>query len=106
MTSSQKTLNILSIIVMILGVLSVLLGIFLAVGGSALSGTKIEGVDASTLSITLGVLLIISGIVDTAIGFMGRRGAKDASKVKPFFIICIIGVVVFALSIIGSITTG
>lgn len=105
MTGSRKVLNILSILLMVIGVLGILLGIFLVAGGSLLGGTVIEGVNGQALSTVVGGVAIVTSIVDIVIGYMGRRGAQDPTKIKPFFIICIIGVVLYVMSIIGAITT-
>ncbi|MEG0070959.1 MAG: hypothetical protein RR723_03505 [Raoultibacter sp.] len=105
MTGSRKVLNILSILLMVIGVLGILLGIFLVAGGSLLGGTVIEGVNGQALSTVVGGIAIVTSIVDIVIGYMGRRGAQDPTKIKPFFIICIIGVVLYVMSIIGAITT-
>ncbi|MEG1750529.1 MAG: hypothetical protein RR241_02015 [Raoultibacter sp.] len=106
MTGSRKVLNILSIIILVFGILGVLLGIFFIAGGTMLQGSQIEGVDAQVLSTMMGVMVIIGSLIDVVIGSMGRRGAKDPAKIKPFFVICVIGLVLYVMSIIGALTTG
>ncbi|MEG1561692.1 MAG: hypothetical protein RR323_04750 [Raoultibacter sp.] len=106
MTGSQKALNVLSIIILVLGILAALLGIFFIAGATMLQGSKIEGVDAQTLSTMMGVVMIIGALVNVVIGIMGRRGAKDPAKIKPFFVLCVIGLVLYVMSIIGAFTTG
>ncbi|MEG0477121.1 MAG: hypothetical protein RR572_05585 [Raoultibacter sp.] len=106
MTGSQKALNILSIIILVFGILGVLLGIFFVAGATMLQGSKIEGVDAQVLSTMMGMVLIVGALIDVVIGIMGRRGAKNPAKIKPFFVICVIGLVLYVMSIIGALTTG
>ncbi|MEG0147403.1 MAG: hypothetical protein RR666_02965 [Raoultibacter sp.] len=62
--------------------------------------------DAQVLSTMMGMVLIVGALIDVVIGIMGRRGAKNPAKIKPFFVICVIGLVLYVMSIIGALTTG
>ena len=122
MNSTQKTLRILCIITVIMAILCIIVGV-LSMGAGGLIGIAsttnegaselaAQGYDSSTgvaagvLVGALGVGIIISGIIDLIIGLLGMRGAKDPSKIGPFWVFCIIGIVLNALSVIGCFMQG
>lgn len=106
MTGSQKTLKIVSIILIIWAVLEVLFGAFLA-AGSAVPGMSAESVDVngstmvlSSAALAMGIGVIVGGVINLIIALLGLRGAKNPAKIGVFFVLCIIGLV---LSVIGTI---
>ena len=46
------------------------------------------------VGLVLGVVLVGSGVVDLVVGALGLRGARDPRKVKPFFVLCVIGLAI------------
>ena len=46
------------------------------------------------MGLVLGVVLVGSGVVDLVVGALGLRGARDPRKVKPFFVLCVIGLAI------------
>ena len=102
MSGSQKALKVISIITIVYAVVLLVLGIFMAAGGSLLSGETIDvdgtAASASIVAAVLGVTLVVGGVVDLVIGLLGLRGAKNPRKVGPFFVLCIIGL---ALGLVG-----
>lgn len=110
MSGSQKALKVISIITIVYAVVLLVLGIFMAAGGSLLSGETIDvdgtAASASIVAAVLGVTLVIGGVVDLVIGLLGLRGAKNPRKVGPFFVLCIIGLVLGLVSLGMSIAQG
>ena len=49
---------------------------------------------------------IVGGIVDLVIGLLGLRGAKNPRKVGPFFVLCIIGLVLGLVGLGMSLAQG
>ncbi|MEG2212250.1 MAG: hypothetical protein RRX88_07190 [Raoultibacter sp.] len=110
-SSAQKWLRILSIILIVLSIFSILGGLFMLIGGSAVGASIIDTAsneEAMVVGLTLagGIILLVSGIVDLVISIFGLRGAKNPKKIGAFFVLAIIGVVVAALGLISTLTSG
>ena len=114
MTKSQKIIKVISLILIVFSILAIIAGLVTLLGGVAVIG---EGASASAASQTLyatsagllfvlGIGSLISGIIDLIIGILGLRGAKDPSKIGPFFVISIIGLILSAISFIGTVMSG
>ena len=114
MTGSQKAIKVLSILLIIISVLAILIGLVTMAGGMAVVGAGSQVAEADQefyatgagLLLFLGVGSLISGVIDLIIGIFGVRGAKDPHKIKPFFVISIIGLVLALLSLMVSISSG
>ena len=110
MSGSQKALKVISIITIVYAVVLLVLGIFMAAGGSLLSGETIDvdgtAASASIVAAVLGVTLVIGGVVDLVIGLLGLRGAKNPRKVGPFFVLCISGLVLGLVGLGMSLAQG
>lgn len=111
-SGSQKALKIISIILIVWSILVILLGAFLA-AGSAVPGMSAESINIggdsmamSTAALGLGIGVIIGGVVDLIIGFLGLRGAKDSHKIGVFFVVCIIGLVLGVIGLVSNIMSG
>ena len=109
--ASKKTLKIVGIIEIVLGVLVYLVGILAAIGGSfiamgvygdnipALNAFIAQGLSAQQLGsfATLGaVLFILIGTIGTIEGVLYVRGANNFAKITPAWIFSIIGLVISA----------
>ena len=110
MSGSQKALKVVSILLIIYAVVMALFGIFMVATGSLLSGETIN-VDgtaqaANVMAAALGGGMIVGGVIDLIIGLLGLRGAKNPRKVGPFFVLCIIGLVLGLVSLGMSIAQG
>ena len=85
-------------------------GIFLVAGGSFLAGETIDvngtAEAANVMAAALGGGTIVGGIVDLVIGLLGLRGAKNPRKVGPFFVLCIIGLVLGLVGLGMSLAQG
>lgn len=109
--ASKKTLKVVGIIEIVLGVLVYLVGILAAIGGSfitmgvygdnipALNAFVAQGLNAQQLGsfATLGaVLFILIGTIGTIEGVLYVRGANNFAKITPAWIFSIIGLVISA----------
>lgn len=112
MTGSQRTLKIVSIVLIIWAIVEVLLGVFLA-AGSAVPGMSTESIDVngsmmamSTAALGIGIGVIVAGVINLIIGLLGLRGAKNPAKIGVFFVLCIIGLVLSIIGIVMSVMQG
>ena len=122
MSGAQKTLKVLAIITIVFAVIAIIAGLMGLMGGGILgaaSGTSevqnaltSEGYsasDGSYLAIVVvfaGFVALIEGVIDLIVGILGLRGANDPSKIGPFRIICIVGIVLAIINLLlAAITT-
>lgn len=112
MSGSQKTLKIISIILIVWAVVIILFGALMA-AGSAVPGMSAESIDMNgtamdmaTAALALGVGIIINGVISLIIALFGLRGAKNPHKVGAFFVLCVIGLVLGLVGIVMSIAQG
>lgn len=110
MSGSQKALKVVSVLLIIYAVAMAAFGIFMVAGGSFLVGETVD-VDgtaqaANVMAAALGAGTIAGGVIDLIIGLLGLRGAKNPRKVGPFFVLCIIGLVLGLVSLGMSIAQG
>lgn len=112
MSGSQKTLKIISIILIVWAIIVILLGAFMA-AGSAVPGMSAESIDMgsgpmsmSSAALAFGVGTIIGGVINLIIGLLGLRGAKNPHKIGLFFVLCIIGLVLGIVGIVMNIMQG
>lgn len=105
MSGSQKAVKIISIIMIIAGVIVGIMGLGIVLtGGAGLALTDDTTTSAEVLGGGIGIVL--TAIVNIIIGCCGLRGAKDASKIKPFYIFCIIGLVVSLAGVVVGFVQG
>jgi hypothetical protein len=109
--TSQKIVRVLGIIGIIVGALAVVGGFgMLGLGGVGIAGATTTPDDNLAMGIGvvffLGIVMLVSGIVDILEGVFALRAAKDASKAMPLWIFAIIGLVLSVLSLITGITNG
>ena len=109
-SSSQKTLRILSYIVIVLGVFTLLMGIVAVLGGGLIAS---EGTDANAESvgegvavIVIGVIILIAGILTVLEGWFGLRAAKNNQKVMPVWWFSLISLVFGVVSVIMQVVSG
>ena len=110
MSGSQKALKVVSVLLIIYAVVMTAFGIFLVADGSFLAGETIDvngtAEAANVMAAALGGGTIVGGIVDLVIGLLGLRGAKNPRKVGPFFVLCIIGLVLGLVGLGMSLAQG
>ena len=95
---SQKVVKVLGI----LSVISAVLGLIAAIGMFGLTGLGAASIDTAALDDQtaaglaslgmVGIILLVSAIVELLQGIFSLRAAKDASKAMPLWIISIISV--------------
>ena len=96
--TSRKILNVFGIIDIILGTIGIIVGVFAAAGGGALSGA------AGFVVLVLGVVLIFSALFSLLEGIFARRAAKDPSRVMPAFVFAIISLVFALLGLYNAVS--
>lgn len=112
MSSSQKTLKIISIVLLVWAVLVIIFGALMAAGsqvpGMSNEVVDIEGttVDLSLAAMGLAIGTIVNGVINLVIALFGLRGAKNPAKIGVFFILCIIGLVLGAVGLVMDISQG
>ena len=109
MSNSQKYIKIISIIDIVFGVLGLIVSAAAATGGfvlaSGATGADVAATDAMGFGAAM-VIVALSSIFTIIVGILGLRAAKDASKVKPLFVVSIISLAVGVVSVILSVTGG
>lgn len=113
MSGSQHALKVISILVIIVAIISAILGIvaFVYVGSgdpsTQTTAATVEGVTftAGEGAALIGVMGIISGIVDLFVGIMGVRGANNPAHIGAFWVIALIGVIFEAIELILTIVS-
>jgi vacuolar-type H+-ATPase subunit I/STV1 len=107
---SQKIVKVLGILAIISAVVSLLA----AVGLLGLGGVGVATIDSATdeqatgvaVVFFLGIVLLVTGVVDLLEGIFSLRAAKDASKAGPLWVFSIIGLVLAAIAVIASLMNG
>lgn len=118
-TNEQKIIRIVSIINLIQGAFYFIMGAMFIFGG-AFIGTA----DPATLTTTttgdvsltpaemggiaagVGIIIFITGLVGLIVGILGMRAAKDATKIKPVWIMSIISLVLNIITFVSNLTQG
>ena len=109
---SQKIVRVLGI----LSIIAAVLGIIAAIGMFGLTGLGAASLDTAAIDDEtagnlvglglIGVVILVSAIVELLQGIFSLRAAKDASKATPLWVISIISVVFSAISLINSFGSG
>ena len=111
MSGTQKALKVISIIVIVLSAITIALGILLFATGVSWRSSVSNPYDAvggwgmifGGLAIVFGAFLLIGGIFYLLFGILGLRGANNPSKIGPFFVISIIGLILAIIGVLGSV---
>lgn len=92
MPASCKTLKILSLLIVLLGIVGLIVGGTLLFGAGAVA--DVEGVESPVATAqALGIVFMVTGAFHLALGFMGTRGANNPAKLGGFIVLCAILVV-------------
>ena len=118
-TNEQKIIRNISLINLIQGAFYFIMGAMFIFGG-AFIGTA----DPATLTTTttgdvsltpaemggiaagVGIIIFITGLVGLIVGILGMRAAKDATKIKPVWIMSIISLVLNIITFVSNLTQG
>ena len=107
---SQKIIKVMGILHVIGAILSFLGAISLfgfgGVGIAKLDMADSEVAEGIGALLASGILTLIEAIVGLIMGWFCLRAAKDATKVQPLWIVCIIGLVLDVIGLISGIITG
>lgn len=118
MSGSRKGLKVISIIMIIFSILTFLLGVLsvLGIGASWVpdfvsdfstrNRTNAEVAGAAGLMIFAGITWLFSGLLYLMIGIFGLRGASSPSKIMPFYVLSVIGLILCVMGIIGNAVLG
>lgn len=110
MSNSQKYINIISILNIIGGAAQIIIGLLGAFGVGSVGADAIaqQAGDASAHTAVTGfiIALIVAGVFSLICGILGVRAAKDASKIKPVFVLACISLAVALVGNIASIIGG
>ena len=112
MSNSRKALKVLSILAIIFAAMQILLGglLFLGAGAGLMAGqvveTGTEVMDASSAAIYSGVSLVLVAVLSIVVGIFGLRAAKDPSKIGPYKVLAIIGLVIGIIQMLSFVISG
>lgn len=109
MSNSQKYINIISILNIIGGAAQIIIGLLGAFGAGSVGADAIAhqaGASAPTAVTGFIIALIVAGVFSLICGILGVRAAKDASKIKPVFVLACISLAVALVGNIASIIGG
>lgn len=97
---NRTILKFSSIVILAQAILTILSGVILAAGSSALSGTEYESLIGAT--ITLAIVAIAESLFRGIAAVMGLRSSRPGSKTKAVFIL---GIIMVALDAVGLVNT-
>ena len=111
-SGSQKVLLVLSIISIIGAVLVLLSGLAIMLGGAligsvdateaadALAGTGITQSQAGVFAGVSGLVIVFAGVIELIVGILGVRAANDNQKIMPVWVLALIELILYAISLI------
>lgn len=112
MSNLCSGLKIFAVIIIALGLYDLVGGLILVFASNipevASSVLNIRGVTYTipTAALVFGVLMIVAGLINVIIGFLGWRGAKNPAKIGPFVWIALIGAIFALINFIWGIANG
>ena len=110
--NAKSTLKILGILSVILGIFGVIAGLGLVAGGglfgadTLMSGKVTTADGAETVSMVTGMVMVmgiftaVSALVDVLLGVFSVRASKDFSKINPAYIFSIIALALSVISLL------
>ncbi len=100
---SRTILKFSSIVILAQAILTVISGIILAAGSSALSGTEYESLIGAT--ITLAMVAIVESVFRGIAAIVGLRSSRPGSGTKAVFVLGIIMVALDAAGLVNTLLT-
>lgn len=98
MSALSKIVKIIAIAMMLLGLLSIGMGIYMFVAGA---NVEVDGaVAGQAVANAGGIIMCVFGLFYLISGFIGARGANNPSKLTPFIVIC------FIIAALNALETG
>ena len=102
MTKYQKILNIMGWVCIAMAVLIVLAAVFTGYGLPDQSALVIDGTDYSSMPLVRYAGVIIVALLYLLLAWLCRRGAKNAAKVMPIFVLSLISLVIQVIDMANS----
>lgn len=111
MSKAQKYLKVLSVLVIVVASLQLLVGAFIiALPFIVDVGTTVDVdgdlLDARSLMVTAGSMIVLLSIIQYMIAALGLRGAKDPRKIGPVLVLSVVGLLFACLSAIDQVLVG
>lgn len=112
-SGKQRALFVIAIITIVLATITIIGGLLMITGGAVIgaeggeaqiAGETMSSGELAGLAGVAGILLLLSGGFDLAMGILGLRGASDASKITPFIVMAILSLIVAIVSLVGEFT--
>lgn len=93
-SASQTALKILSIIFIVLNLVFVVAGALILAGALSIPDEM-----GASFGGALGIMAITWGVIGLIIGLLGVRGANNPAKIGAFWVLCILGIVLYVIEI-------
>lgn len=111
MSGARKALKVMSILAIIMAAITAIFGAMIVFGASFMVGETATEIDGTTVDVgialqAIGMMALVSGIVSIIVGILGIRGANDPSKIGPFKVLAIIGLVLCIIQAAMFLFTG
>lgn len=112
MSENRTALKIISVVIIAAGLYDLIPGLIVLFTSSTpdIAAPVLEFKGAAYIeaasAMMYGAIYAISGLICLIVGFLGWRGAKDPSKIGPFFVLAVIVAVISVLFLIGDLATG
>lgn len=111
MSGARKALKIMSILTIVMAIIQIITAGLIVFGSSFMVGmqeAKLDGttVDVGVALMGVGIMALVSSVVSLIVGILGVRGANDPTKIGPYKIIAIIGLVLCILQAAMFLFTG
>ena len=116
--NAKLTLKVLGVLSIIFGIFGIVLSVAFFSGGHILgisvmneagtAGTEgaAEAMTLAGIMLVLAVFVLVSAIVDILLGIFSIRGANNADKIGPAFVLSIIALILSVISLILSFANG
>ena len=111
MSSARKALKIMSILTIAMAIIQIITAGLIVFGSSFMVGMQEAELDGTTVDVGValmgvGIMALVSSVVSLIVGILGVRGANDPTKIGPYKIIAIIGLVLCILQAAMFLFTG
>ncbi|WP_294440563.1 hypothetical protein [uncultured Slackia sp.] len=111
MSGARKALKIMSILTIVMAIIQIITAGLIVFGSSFMVGMQEAELDGTTVDVGValmgvGIMALVSSVVSLIVGILGVRGANDPTKIGPYKIIAIIGLVLCILQAAMFLFTG
>ena len=106
MSSNQKSLKVISIVIIFFAVVTIVLAVSdIVVPDAASTATDSEtagSADLGVFTLALIALSFVQGVIGLITGILGVQGANDPNKIDPLYVVATIGAILAILGVLGS----